>query len=86
VATSIRWALCLGGLLSLSQQILGAYATRTPQIVSENLTEAALAMGSSATSLWSEMGLGSVAVVLGGVGPNRDEEESSGKPRCGGGK
>jgi len=86
LATSTRWALRLGGLLSLSQQILDAYATHTPQIVSENLTKVAVAiltLGFRATSLSSEMGLGTVAVVL---GMDREEGESPGKPRCRGGE
>jgi hypothetical protein len=73
LATSTRWALCLGGLLSLGQQILDAYATHNPQIVSGNLTKAALAiltLGFSLISLSSHMFFKSLAVML-GIGGER---------------
>jgi len=79
LATSTRWALCLGGLLSLSQQILDACATHTPQIVSGNITKAAIAiltLGFGATSLSSGIGLRSVAVWLGIDHKGRNSLES----------
>jgi len=79
LATSTRWALCQGGLLSLCHQILGTYATHAPQSILEphqgspcyQKQDAGLQPNFTLVrdGPWERGGgAGSVAVVL-GIGP-----------------